>query len=187
MKSRLFLVDREHPLPEGWEEQLDLVIFRNSLGDEIRIDQETFDAYERLRASLAREGVLVDVDSAYRSVAEQRALRERFLKKYGEAYTEAFVGLPGTSEHHTGMAVDLFLIVEGRAVVLNEELVLFTDLWKRIHSQLPDFGFILRYPEGKESITNTGYEPWHIRYVGEKAAREMSSKGLTMEEYLKAM
>lgn len=184
MIDRLILVDNAHPFPVEQEEALELVRFTNSLGDVIRIEEETCKAYLSLRAALAEEGVFVDVDSAYRSREEQRDLRERFLRQYGEEYTTTYVAVPGTSEHHTGLAVDLYLVVEGREVVLNEELVLFTELWRKIHEKLPAFGFILRYPEGKEDITDTGYEPWHIRHVGTAAAKEMACRRLTLEEYL---
>ena len=83
---------------------------------------------------------------------------------------DAYVAVPGYSEHHTGLALDLYL----------ESM----DVWAKIHAKLPEFGFILRYPEGKEDITGYAYEPWHVRYVGMDTAEEITSRGITLEEYL---
>lgn len=58
------------------------------------------------------------------------------------------------------------------------------ELWEKVHRRLPEFGFILRYPKGKEEITGYGYEPWHIRYVGKELARKVYDSGLCLEEYL---
>ena len=58
-----------------------------------------------------------------------------------------------------------------------------TELFAKVHERLADYGFILRYPEGKEDITGYAYEPWHIRYVGKEAAKEMYEQNLTLEEY----
>ena len=71
----------------------------------------------------------------------------------------------------------------GRGTLL--VLIEYTDIWARIHELLPEYGFILRYLEGKESITGYGYEPWHIRYVGSpETAKDIAGQGLTLEEYL---
>ena len=69
-------------------------------------------------------------------------------------------------------------------MVKNEKT--FPEIWEEIHDQLAQFGFILRYPEGSEGVTGHPYEPWHIRYVGEKAAEEITRQEITLEEYLNA-
>ena len=178
----LVLVDADHRLPGDWEDSLRLEDFVNAVGDEVRVERTAYAAYLRLKEDLAEEGVYVDLDSAYRSVAEQQAIVDEFTEKYGAAYARTYAAVPGTSEHHSGLALDLFLIVDGEIVYENEDLMRYPDLWSVIHARLPDYGFILRYPGGN----GYAYEPWHVRYVGPEAAREMTDRGLTLEEYLSA-
>ncbi|MBR2699395.1 MAG: D-alanyl-D-alanine carboxypeptidase family protein [Clostridia bacterium] len=96
---------------------------------------------------------------------------------------------PGYSEHHTGLALDLYFIVDGKTVYKNEDLVQYPEIWRKIHAKLADYGFILRYLDGKEHITGYGYEPWHIRYIDDaQTARDiMSQTGMTLEVWLGAV
>lgn len=181
----MVLVNKENRIPGNWEEHLELVIMMNSLGDEVQVEEKAYDAYLDLKKALAAEGVFVDLDSAYRSVAEQQRIADDFTERYGEDYVKQYVAVPGFSEHHTGLALDLYLNIDGTDVYMNEDMVQYPEIWVKIHEKLADHGFILRYPEGKEEITGYSYEPWHIRYIddAEKAA-EITEKGLTLEEYL---
>ena len=180
----LVLVNKEYPLPEQWEQQVDLVSLTNSVGDEVQVEKTAYEAYEKLAAEMEKEGVHTELDSAYRSTEAQQEIVEDFTKKYGEDYVKKYVAVPGYSEHHTGLALDLYLIVDGKTMYENEDLVKCTPEWEKIHAKLADYGFILRYLEGKEDITGYNYEPWHIRYVGVDAAKEITEKGITLEEYL---
>ena len=117
----------------------------------------------------------------------------RFTEKYGADYAAKTVAQPGYSEHHTGLALDLYFKIKGddgdfTDVYYNEDMEKeeYKDLWSTIRSKLADYGFILRYLEGEEHITGYRYEPWHIRYVDsvEIAKEIMSQPGLTLEEYL---
>ena len=181
----LALVNKEYPLPADWEETVEIVKTSNSLGDEVEVEKAAYDAYLKLKDALAADGVYVDLDSAYRSVAEQQDIVERFTEKYGEDYVKRYVAVPGYSEHHTGLALDLYLNIDGEDVYLNEDMVEYPEIWAKIHAKLADYGFILRYLEGKEAITGYNYEPWHIRYVNDAAvAQEIKEKGITLEEYL---
>jgi|GEM_PF-1694398 len=168
----LVLVNGQHALPDRWEDEVEIVHMTNRHGEDIGVERRTYEAYCALKDDLAEDGVHLDINSAYRSVASQEDLVASFTKKYGRAYVEQFVAVPGRSEHHTGLALDLYL--ESEAV------------WAKIHAKLAAHGFILRYPEGGESITGYGYEPWHVRYVGGDTAREIASRGITLEEYLNA-
>lgn len=182
----MVLVNKENPLPENWESELDIVRMTNSLGDEVEVERRAYEAYLELKAALAAEDVFIDLDSAYRSVAEQQRIVDDFTEKYGEDYVKQYVAVPGYSEHHTGLALDLYLNIDGKDVYLNEDMVQYPEIWAKIHEKLPEFGFILRYLEGKEDITGYSYEPWHIRYIDNReVAKEITAKGLTLEEYLK--
>ena len=168
----LVLVNPTHALPDGWEDTVEIVHSTNRHGEDVGVERTAYEAYCRLRDALAGDGVHLDINSAYRTVAEQRSLAERYTQQYGEAYVKAYVAVPGYSEHHTGLAIDLYL-----------ESV---DVWANIHARLAEFGFILRYPEGGEAITGYAYEPWHVRFVGVETAQEITSRALTLEEYLNA-
>ena len=181
------LVNKTNALPEDWEKKLETVHMTNSVGDDVEVEKKAYDAYLELKAELEKEGVYVDLDSARRSVAEQQRIMDEFTKEYGADYAAKTVAKPGYSEHHTGLALDLYLIVDGKDIVENEDMIQYTDIWKTIHSKLADYGFILRYLDGMEHITGYGYEPWHIRYIDNAdIAKEITDKGITFEEYLGA-
>ena len=181
----LVLVNKEYKLPDTWEQEVQIVKITNSLGDEVQVEKKAYDAYLKLKADLEKEDVHIDLDSAYRSVAAQQDIVERFTVKYGEDYVKKYVAVPGYSEHHTGLALDLYLNIDGQDVYMNEDMVQYPEIWAKIHAKLADYGFILRYLEDRQSITGYNYEPWHIRYLDNvNIAKEIMSKDITFEEYL---
>jgi D-alanyl-D-alanine carboxypeptidase len=181
----MVLVNKENPLPEGWEEALDLTTITNSVGDEVQVESTAYEAYLQLKDALEKEGIHTELDSAYRSIEAQQKIVDDFTEKYGEDYVKEYVAVPGYSEHHSGLALDLYLIVDDKTVYENEDLVQYPEIWAKIHEKLPEYGFILRFPEGKEDVTGYSYEPWHIRYIGSpEVAKEITEKGITFEEYV---
>ena len=188
----MVLVNAENVLPDGWEEALDITTITNSVGDEVMVESKAYEAYCALKEAVEKdlEGydkgeVRLELDSAYRSVAAQQKIVDDFTEKYGEDYVKKYVAVPGFSEHHTGLALDLYFTVDGKDVYENEDLVQYPDIWDAVHARLPEFGFILRFPEDGEAITGYAYEPWHIRYLDSpEIAKEITDKGITLEEYL---
>ena len=181
----LILVNGKNPIGGDWEKGLETVKMTNSLGDVIEAEKKAYEAYLELKKDLSSEGVFVDLDSAKRSIAEQQEIVERFTVEYGEEYVRQYVAVPGYSEHHTGLALDLYLIVDGEEVYYNEDLAGYPEIWAKIHAKLAEHGFILRYPEGKEAITGYAYEPWHIRFLNSRIiAEQIHSEGIAFEEYL---
>ncbi|MBQ4177266.1 MAG: M15 family metallopeptidase [Lachnospiraceae bacterium] len=190
----LALVNKLNPLPEGWEESLKTVTITNSVGDDVEVEEKAYAAYELLKADLEEnDGIYTELDSARRSIAEQQDIMDRFTEKYGADYAAKTVAQPGYSEHHTGLALDLYFRIKDEDgsftdVYYNEDMEKeeYRGIWDTIHSKLADYGFILRYLEGEEHITGYRYEPWHIRYVdsADIAGEIMSQPGLTLEEYL---
>lgn len=179
------LVNKTHALPEDWEAKLETVHMTNSIGDDVEVEKKAYDAYLELKAALEKENIFVDLDSARRSVADQQRIMDDFTEKYGKDYALKTVAAPGYSEHHTGLALDLYLIIDGKDITENEDMVQYPEIWAKIHEKLADYGFILRYLEGREHITGYGYEPWHIRYIDDKdIAKEIMQKDITFEEYL---
>jgi len=192
----MVLVNKLNSLPEGWEEALETVTVTNSVGDEVEVEKKAYEAYLLLKNDLEEnDGIYLELDSARRSVAAQQEIMDRFIEKYGADYAAKTVATPGYSEHHTGLALDLYFRVENedgtfRDVYYNEDMTKpeYGGLWNTIHSRLADYGFILRYLKGKEYITGYGYEPWHIRYIdnAETAKGIMSQPGMTLEVWLGA-
>lgn len=190
----MVLVNQNSPLPDGWEDALELTTITNSVGDEVQTESTAYKAYCALKEAVEKdlEGyekgeVRLELDSAYRSVAAQQKIVDDFTEKYGEDYVKKYVAVPGYSEHHTGLALDLYFTIDGKDVYENEDLVQYPDIWEAIHARLPEFGFILRFPEDGEAITGYAYEPWHIRYLDSpEIAKEITDKGITFEEYLES-
>jgi D-alanyl-D-alanine carboxypeptidase len=183
----LVLVNKTHQLPAYWEGALKTVITTNTVGDEVEAEYKAYAAYLKLKEAMAEEGIDIELDSGRRSVAEQQDIWDRYMIKYGEEYTVKTVAVPGYSEHQTGLALDLYFILGGKTMYYNEDLVRYPEVWAKIHAKLADYGFILRYLEGKEDITGYSYEPWHIRYIDNVAiAKDITARGITLEEYLDA-
>ena len=181
----LTLVNKTHQLPENWEELFQIDTVKNSLGEEVRIEHETYKHYQALRDELLEEGIQIELDSAYRSVDEQQELWDYFTKEYGEAYTKTYVAVPGYSEHHTGFAVDIFLIKDGEEIRENDDMIADREDFAKIHALLAKHGFILHYLENRDDVTGYSYEPWHLKYVGSpEISQNIVDSGLTLEEYL---
>ena len=183
----LVLVNKDHELPEDWEDKVQIDVVANALGEKSRIEHETCGAFLSLRKELMDQGLQIELDSVYRSVEEQEDLWAEWSAdpELGEDYCKKYLAVPGFSEHHTGLAIDIFLIKDDKIIRDNDEMIADVEDFALIHEMLPSYGFILRYPEGKEDVTGYAYEPWHIRYVGDpEIAKEITESNLTLEEYL---
>ncbi|MDE6924417.1 MAG: M15 family metallopeptidase [Acetatifactor sp.] len=119
--------------------------------------------------------------SGWRSQEEQQRIWDDCLKENGPEFTRKFVALPGHSEHQTGLAIDLGLRQEHVDFICPE--FPYTGICQTFRETAPKYGFILRYPAGKESVTGIGHEPWHFRYVGTPHAEIITKQGLCLEEY----
>ncbi len=181
----LVFVNKTHKLPDDYEAKLPLITVKNAFGKEFQIEPETYQHFEQLRQALKKKGIQIELDSVYRSVARQKEIVAEFTQKYGADYVKQYVAVPGYSEHHTGLAVDICLVVDGKAIDDNDEMIAQKEIFAQIHPLLAEYGFILRYPQGKERITGYSYEPWHFRYVGKETAKKICDAGLVLEEYLR--
>lgn len=180
----LMLVNKEHALPDGYEPEV-----RTFENGNREVAKAIYNPLKRMLEDGGKEGLEFVVASAYRGYEYQKRLLDEdiaVLMQQGKSYEEAYdiVTLetmpPGCSEHSTGFAVDL---VSSSYQILDagQETTPETQ-WLQEHCM--EYGFILRYPRGKTKVTGISYESWHYRYVGVKAAREITAKGLTLEEYL---
>jgi len=143
--------------------------------------KEAAKALEQLFAAAKADGVALAGVSAYRPYGYQKALFHRYVQKDGLEKARMYSAVPGTSEHETGLAVDVAGI-DGKCAATSCFAGTQEAIWLASHAQ--DYGFIIRYPKGKEDITGYIYEPWHLRYVGSEAAQAISEKEITLEEYL---
>ena len=172
-------MNRAHPLGEDLA-PADLVPADGGRPD-ILLRREARDMLDRLLDAVDGRGAIVPV-SGWRSRAEQQAIWDGALAEHGRAFTQTYVARPGCSEHQTGLAIDLG---ENRPEV-DFLCPAFPDNGPcgALRRRAADFGFVLRYPAGKEAVTGIGHEPWHFRYVGLPHARIMEDRELVLEEYL---
>lgn len=182
-------------LPKREVDTLVLVNYENKLTKGFYIDLVEFDGYQVSRVLVddlnnmydqaLKDGVKIYINNAYRSVESQekifnsrvnKYMKNKMSKRDAVALTKKSVQVPGYSEHHTGLAIDFSKLGDYQVN---------SKMWKWLSENASDYGFILRYPSSKTNITKISYEPWHYRYVGKKIAKEIKSKNITLEEYLK--
>ena len=141
--------------------------------------KETLEAFKEMQAACKEEtGITLMINSAYRSYDDQKEVYDYYKKLYDEAYADSIAARPGHSEHQTGMALDIFSYTDRLQKTFSEG-----ETYKWLKDNCARFGFIIRYPEGKESITGFSPESWHYRYVGKDIAQDIVNKGITFEEY----
>ncbi|MFG6353625.1 MAG: D-alanyl-D-alanine carboxypeptidase family protein, partial [Oscillospiraceae bacterium] len=120
--------------------------------------------------------------SGWRAREEQLEIYANSLRENGPEFTAKFVAMPGHSEHQTGLAIDLGLLQP--EIDFIRPAFPYEGICQKFRELAPAYGFIERYPAGKESITGIAHEPWHFRYVDTPHSEVMAFKGLTLEEYL---
>lgn len=178
------LTSRERPLRD--EQGFELVDIPVAHGDEdlpMRVASTLSDNLESLVNAAEADGESLMVSSAHRTFAEQRETLDAFVAKNGRALADTYVMPVGASEHHTGLAVDFSSVSSDCAEDSNTcSLSQSGAAW--LAENAAQFGFIQRYPQGKQAITGVGYEPWHYRYVGKPLALAMQDSGLTLEEVI---
>lgn len=175
--NTLILVNSENAFPDNIN--LNLVTFQNK-----KVADIIYNDLVNMYNNALNDNITLKINNAYRSKDEQTQIFENKMNDYeNEGYTKEkayeqtklTVQVPGYSEHETGLAIDFS--DEGHYDE-NEKM------WEWLKNNAYKYGFILRYPEDKYEITKIDYEPWHYRYVGKKAAKEITNKNLTLEEYL---
>lgn len=135
---------------------------------------------ERLVDDASAVGIRIRVISAYRDYATQQALYSRYVARDGQAAADTYSARPGHSEHQTGLAVDF----DDHGACYLKACFAETAAGQWLSTNAARYGFILRYPEGGESVTGFTFEPWHFRFVGPELAEEMvASKAVTLEQF----
>lgn len=160
----VLIVNKEYSLPSDYDPGFNM---------------EASQSFQLMKADMERDHMNVSLVSDYRNFEEQKNIYERDLEEKGPGYTDSYTAEPGHSEHQLGLAIDVTNDGTNR---LNPD---FKDSkeadWLKENSY--KYGFIIRYPKNKKSQTGYEYEPWHLRYLGPKLAKEIYNSGLTLEEY----
>lgn len=179
----LMLVNPWNPLPASYRPRV------VDIGDEMLFDERAAGALAKMLADCRKQGIIPVPISGYRTQEYQQELFDNKVERVmmtgytGEsALIEAAksVAVPGTSEHQLGLAMDILDLDNSN--LDNSQEWTPTQRWLIQHCW--EYGFILRYPNGTSEITGIIYEPWHYRYVGKTVAKEITEKGITLEEYL---
>lgn len=175
-KGVLMLCNKNYKLPADFEPR-NLVPVPDGYyvmdGKDYVLESEVVSAFVQMADAAASEGLNLKVISGYRSEEFQVELYQSYGEAYGYEEADTYSARPRHSEHETGLCMDINMV--DQAFQNTEEYT-----WLMNHGA--SYGFILRYPEGKEEITGYIYEPWHWRYVGEKAG-EIKASGLSFDEY----
>lgn len=180
--SLLLLANKKHPLPAGYVPD-DLVIPDvQTNGNTVYMGQEAAEALKEMFTAAANDGVTLLAGSGYRSEDYQRTLYNGYVQQYGVETADTISSRPGYSDHQTGLALDIS--DHDGATYLTQDMENTPEgQWLRKHAH--EYGFIMRYPKGKQDITGYAYEPWHFRYVGKEWSEKIYSKGEfeSFEEY----
>ena len=183
---QLVLVNKQHPVPEDYTFTLGTI--KGRMKCDARIIDDLMDMMQAAKA----DGITLVVCSPYRDYNRQTVLFNRKIDYYmgkGYSYLEAYkissmtVTVPGASEHQIGLALDIVSTTYSALEIDFGETK--AGLWLKEHCD--EYGFILRYPQGKEYITGIQYEPWHFRYVGKEAAANIMERDITLEEFLEEL
>lgn len=189
MKDYTFLVNKDHLLSSDYVPE-NLVITDNNENNfhdykdaslKPMISADIMPYFEALRNAALDAGLRkIIVDSGYRSFEYQKVVFDKSVVEKGLEETLRLVSLPGSSEHQTGLAIDIAYMDNG---VYIEKTSDEDPEIKWLKENAYKFGFILRYPEGKEDVTNIQYERWHYRFVGVEMATILYAEGITLDEY----
>lgn len=153
----------------------------NRLERNVMLDNYVVKLLSELMGELGGWGRIAAV-SGWRSMREQQEIYAESLRENGKDFTSRFVALPNHSEHQTGLAIDLGLRQENLDFICPD--FPYTGICGKFRERAVAYGFVERYPEGKEGVTGISHEPWHFRYVGTPHAEIMVKHGLVLEEYI---
>lgn len=182
----LLLVNKTHPLPKNYKADL------GTIGN-YKLNKKVIPHYEALAKAAKKAGNPLVIVSSYRSPDYQEKIYQQQIDNYikeGKSKQEAkketadYMTKPGTSEHHTGLSLDVLgadYYEDGGTL---EEKFAHTKSGKWLNDHCAEYGFIIRYPKAKEKITAIQYEPWHLRYVGKENAEYIMKHHLCLEEYI---
>ncbi len=172
----ILIVNKSYPLPKDY---VPTNTYKDATGLNYCttcIDKDAYEKYKEMKADATALGLNIWIQSGYRSYNLQESLYNKYVNRDGKVAADTYSARPGHSEHQTGLAFDLNSISDDFQ---------YTDEGKWVNNNCYKYGYILRYPKGKEHITGYKYESWHLRYVGEELATKLYNNGewITLEEH----
>jgi len=170
------IANKTYPLPSSYVPKNTHTDAGNQKYCQTCIINDAWDAWTLMKADATSLGLNIWIQSGYRSYEAQKGLYDKYVSRDGKLAADTYSARPGHSEHQTGYAFDLNTITDAFQ---------YTDEGKWVNENAYKYGFIIRYPKGKEDITGYKYESWHLRYVGKELAEKLYNNGdwITMEEY----
>lgn len=156
----ILIVNKSYSLPSSYDPEM---------------DEQALAAFEKMQTAASNDGLFLYILSGYRSYSEQQYQYNVHVENKGKAYADRVSARPGYSEHQTGLCMD---------INSTDDSFADTEEAAWLSENCTKYGFIIRFPKGKEEQTGYNYEPWHIRYVGVENAKKIADSGLCLEEYL---
>ena len=201
MDKYLILVNEDNAFEKAMLDDFKMVNVKDTDG-KTYMEEETHKAFEKLKKLMNEKySIALSLTSAGRTVETQQNVYEEIKKQQGQKAADELVATPGCSEHHLGLALDVGVHKISSQVeqnIYNSQILTKVaskvkriskaekaEMYKKLHAELAEFGFIVRYPEEKKAITKIKRpEPWHIRYVGVENAKQMQEQNMCLEEYV---
>lgn len=180
MMNYLILVNKDNVLDKTYIPE-NLIDCGSKYKKGILVNKVVYEQFEKMKKDALKCKYNIDIMSGYRDYNYQDKIYNRLILEKGFNYAFRCIAPPGASEHQTGLAIDICVYRNNNCYIEHEIDDMPEVKW--LHNNAYKYGFILRYPYDKESITGYNYEPWHLRYVGEEANYLYRNK-LTLEEYL---
>ena len=173
------LINKANPVSEDIASLYKQVHVTDNVYDGIKLEENTYKNYLKLKKAIEDKGYFLNIKSGFRLFEESQNIYNSYANEKGEEYARSYVAAPGSSEHNTGLAIDIIISNEENTLKTNYQ----SDEYKYLENIAYLYGFIIRYPKDKEKITGYSYEPWHLRYVGKELAKYLTKNNLTLEEY----
>lgn len=173
------IINKANPIGEDLVNNYTLVTVQDNIYNNIKLEEETYNNYLKLKTNLMDRGYYINIRSGYRTFNESTLIYNSYVKEKSIDYANKYVAKPGTSEHNTGLAFDFIISKNKNTYKTDYE----SDEYFYLENIAYLYGFIIRYPNDKEEITGYNYEPWHLRYVGTNLAKYLKKNNLTLEEY----
>ncbi len=172
----ILIVNKTYPLPETFKPTNTYIEVTNQDYCVSCIDKVAYEAYQEMKADAASLGLNIYIQSGYRSYQAQERLYKKYIEEDGQELADTYSARPGASEHQSGLCFDLNSVTDAFAD---------TEEGKWVQDSAYKYGFIIRFPKGKEKYTGYKYESWHLRYVGKTLAEKLYNNGdwISLEEY----
>ena len=176
-KGKLILINKFNHIDKSYTPKNIIAVSNQYAYGDNSITEEAFNNFKNMFYAAKKEDLTLIITSSYRDYETQAKLWNQYSNAYGDDYADSVSARAGYSEHQSGYAID---IVTYNSVMNDFEK---TDEFKWLQKHAHEYGFILRYPKGKEDITGYDYESWHYRYVGKEVATAIKEKKITYDEY----